>query len=66
MIEDERIEEFETKYRDEIFEVMYKIRSKEKEVIDLMIENSKKLGLSEFDIPRISITVNNKIGRAHV
>lgn len=61
MIEDKRVEEFETKYRDEIFEAMYKIRSKEKEVIDLMIENSKKLGLSEFDIPRISITVNNKI-----
>ena len=61
MIEDKRVEEFETKYRDEIFEAMYKIRSKEKEIIDLMIENSKKLGLSEFDIPRISITVNNKI-----
>ena len=61
MIEDTRVKEFETKYRDEIFEVMYKIRSKEKEVIDLMIENSKKLGLSEFDIPRISITVNNKL-----
>ena len=45
MIEDTRVKEFETKYRDEIFEVMYKIRSKEKEVIDLMIENSKKLGL---------------------
>lgn len=43
MIEDKRVEEFETKYRDEIFEAMYKIRSKEKEIIDLMIENSKKI-----------------------
>lgn len=61
MIEDKRVKEFETKYRDEIFEDIYKIRSKEKEIIDLMTENSKKLGLSEFDIPRISITVNNKL-----
>ena len=61
MIEEKRVEEFENKYKNEIFDGLYKIRDNEKEIIDLIVANSKKLGITDLELPKISITVNNKL-----
>lgn len=60
-IDKKRIEEFEEKHKEALFEKISEIASKNFEVISLISTNTENIGKTSIDIPRTSITLNNKL-----
>lgn len=55
------VEEFEKKYKDTIFSKIDEVISKQYEAISQTTTNARNLGQSQVSIPKVSITLNNKL-----
>lgn len=60
-IDEQRVEEFEKKYKETLFSKIGEVRSKQFESISLMKTNARNMGEQNVDIPNASTTVNNKL-----
>lgn len=60
-IDRKRVEEFEKKYKDTIFNKIGELGSKQFEAISQMTTNATNLGQSQVNIPNVSTTLNNKL-----
>lgn len=58
---EERVREFEKRYKDEIFEKIGDIASEQTGIIIDMAISTRKLGRDATNIPNVAITVNNKL-----
>lgn len=60
-IEKQRIEGFEKKYKDVVFELLEGTRKKQFKCINISYKNAEKIDQGDISLPNVGITMNNKI-----
>lgn len=59
--EKQDIKEFERKYKEQLFEKINEVFSKQSQTIDIITENANDLGQANIEMPNTGTLVNNKI-----